>query len=166
MLPGIRRYGVLLIFVCVCATFSARALANRHGSPAPTPDAEADIRAVLTMQMDAWNRGDVDTFMQSYWKSDETQFLGANGVVRGWQAVLERYRKSYPDRKAMGHVSFSHLEVHVDCSDSAWVIGQYQLERESDHPAGIFTLNFRKFPEGWRIVADHTTAFTTPAAAK
>jgi ketosteroid isomerase-like protein len=115
------------------------------------------------MQADAWNRGDIDTFMTAYWKSDETAFVGASGMTRGWQAVLDRYHKNYPDRAAMGHLTFSNLEIHLLCADAAFAIGQFQLQRENDKPAGIFTLDFKKFPEGWRIVVDHTTAF--PATA-
>jgi ketosteroid isomerase-like protein len=121
--------------------------------------AEGPIRAVLAQQTDAWNRADIDAFMAGYWKSDKTLFIGANGVVRGWEAVLARYHRSYPDRKAMGHLRFSNLEVHMECADAAFVVGEFHLEREKDNPAGVFTLNFRRFPEGWRIVADHTTAF-------
>lgn len=164
LLKQFQGFGLLVVFACAGLTISAGEPANRDR--AGSPDGEADIRALLAMQTDAWNRGDVDVFMQGYWKSDETEFLGANGLVRGWQAVLDRYRQNYPDRKAMGHLTFSHLEVHSVCSGAAFVIGQYQLERENDKPAGIFTLNFRKFPEGWRIVADHTTAFAAASAAK
>jgi ketosteroid isomerase-like protein len=122
---------------------------------------EAQIRTLLRTQTDAWNRGDIDTFMAGYWKSNETVFVGASGITRGWQAVLDRYRKNYPDRKAMGQLTFSALEVHLVCQDAAFAIGEFQLERENDKPSGIFTLNFQKFPEGWRIVADHTTAFAS-----
>jgi ketosteroid isomerase-like protein len=118
---------------------------------------DAQIRALLDDQTAAWNRGDVEAFMAGYWKSEETEFVGANGVSRGWQALLERYRKNYPDRKAMGQLSFSNLEIHIVCPDAAYAIGQFKLERENDRPTGFFTLNFRKFTEGWRIVADHTT---------
>lgn len=128
---------------------------------AQTPDAETEIRALLKEQAAAWNRGDIDSFMTSYWKSDQTLFVGATGLVRGWQAVLDRYHRVYPDRKAMGQLTFSNLEVHSYCSDAALVVGNYHLERENDHPEGVFTLDLRKFPEGWRIVADHTTAFRT-----
>jgi ketosteroid isomerase-like protein len=121
--------------------------------------AEAQIRAVLDMQSAAWNRGDIDTFMTGYWKSEETEFVGASGITRGWQAVLERYRLNYPDPKAMGRLTFSNLEVHIVCRDSAFVIGVFKLEREKDQPTGVFTLNFRNFREGWRIVADHTTGY-------
>jgi ketosteroid isomerase-like protein len=103
--------------------------------------------------------------MAGYWKSDQTAFVGASGMTRGWQSVLEHYQKIYPNRQAMGQLTFSALEIHLVCSDAAFAIGQFQLERQTDQPAGIFTLNFRKFPEGWRIVADHTTAFASPSAS-
>jgi ketosteroid isomerase-like protein len=137
----------------------------RGPAAASDSSAEAQIRSVLEMQSAAWNRGDLEAFMQGYWKSDETEFVGASGITRGWQAVLDRYRLNYADGKAMGRLSFSNLEVHVVCPDGAFAIGNFQLEREKDRPAGIFTLNFRKFKEGWRIVADHTTGFAAPAAA-
>jgi ketosteroid isomerase-like protein len=157
MLPSARGFAVTLLLAFFCITISGRGFSTRDA--AQKPDAAAQIHDVLDMQVAAWNRGDVDAFMESYWKSEETEFLGANGLVRGWNAVMARYRRNYPDRKAMGHLTFSDLEVHTLCADAAYVIGQFHLERESDHPEGIFTLNFRKFPEGWRIVADHTTAF-------
>ena len=127
-----------------------------------TPDGsspESQIRALLEAQSDAWNRGDIGAFMTSYWKSDQTAFVGANGLTRGWQGLLDRYHKNYPDRAAMGHLTFSDLEIHVLCPDAAFAIGQFHLQRANDAPAGIFTLDFKKFPEGWRIVVDHTTAF-------
>ena len=127
--------------------------------------AETQIRAVVDMQSAAWNRGDIEAFMEGYWKSPEIEFVGASGITRGWQAVLDRYRRGYPDGKAMGKLSFSNLEVHVVCPDAAFAIGNFQLEREKDRPGGVFTLNFRKFKEGWRIVADHTTGFPSPASA-
>ena len=123
---------------------------------------EKAIRAVLDAQVEAWNRGDVDTFMQSYWKSDKTEFVGASGIFRGWQVVLERYRKNYPDRRSMGTVQFSDLEVTVLSPNAALVVGKYHLQREADQPSGVFTLVFRKFPEGWRIINDHTSAVPNP----
>jgi ketosteroid isomerase-like protein len=141
------------------------ATASRPSTASPAnPSDEAEIRAVLDMQTAAWNRGDIDTFMTSYWNSQQTEFLGANGIAHGWQAVLDRYHHSYPDRKSMGTVSFSDLEVHLTCADAAYVVGKFHLVREADQPSGVFSLDFRKFPEGWRIVLDHTTAFPTTAA--
>jgi len=130
------------------------------GSPpgAKGANPEAAIRAVLDAQVADWNRGDVDAFMTSYWKSESTEFVGASGVAKGWQAVLDRYRKAYPDRQAMGTLTFSDLEVNVLCPTVALVTGHYHLQREKDQPSGVFTLVFRKFPEGWKIINDHTSA--------
>ncbi|MGH9747217.1 MAG: YybH family protein [Candidatus Acidiferrales bacterium] len=145
------------------------ALTSRTGAAAPRPPSsdETQIRTLLEDQTAAWNRGDIEGFMAGYWKSDETEFVSAEGIARGWQALLDRYRRGYPDRKAMGQLSFSNLEIRVECPNSAYAIGEYHLQREKDNPSGIFTLNFRKFPEGWRVVVDHTTAFApTSQAAK
>lgn len=167
-----------MIVMCVAVTCTYAGLlagnvAHTRTRPAPPHQKdsaaaaeESQIRAVLDAQAAAWNRGDVDSFMTSYWKSGETLFVGANGLARGYQAVLNRYHKAYPNPQAMGRLTFSNIEVHVECADTATVIGQYHLQRENDNPAGVFTLNMRKFPEGWRIVLDHTTAFPTPKAAK
>ena len=120
-------------------------------------EGEAAIRAVLEAQVAAWNKGDVDGFMKGYWNSPATTFVGSSGIKRGWQAVLERYRHDYPDRQAMGKLEFSGLEITLLSSDSALVVGQWRLERAHDHPGGVFTLVFRKFPQGWRIIHDHTS---------
>ena len=150
----------MLLFLVLIAGVLVGASSKLMGA-AESSD-ENQIRQLLLLQTDAWNRGDIDSFMAGYWKSDETAFVGANGITRGWQAVLDRYKKNYPDRKAMGQLTFSKLEVHVTCPDAAFAIGQFELERENDKPAGIFTLDFRKFSEGWRIILDHTTGFTQP----
>jgi len=146
--------GILVLLTLPCPTALAA------GSPPGTKDAnpEAAIRAVLDAQVADWNHGDVDHFMESYWKSDSTEFVGANGVVRGWQGVLDRYHKAYPDRQAMGTLTFSDLEVIILCPTAALVVGHYHLQREKDQPTGVFTLVFRKFPEGWKIINDHTSA--------
>jgi ketosteroid isomerase-like protein len=156
--------------VCVPAGFRAESAALKPPAQVATgaerPDEESQILKLLSEQADAWNRGDIDSFMTSYWKSDETLFVGASGIARGWQSVLARYHRVYPDRKAMGHLTFSNMEVHRWCADRALALGNYHLDRENDHPEGIFTLDLRKFPEGWRIVVDHTTAFPAAQPAK
>lgn len=126
----------------------------------------AAIRAVLDMQAATWNCGDIGTFMTGYWKSDKTEFVGASGIFRGWQAVLDRYRKTYPNREAMGQVRFSDVDVHLTSATTAFVVGQYHLQRQAGPVSGVFTLEFRKFADGWKIIVDHTTAFTTAVAAK
>ena|SRR5271167_370221 len=121
-------------------------------------DPQAAIRAVLDAQVTAWNQGDIGAFMDGYKKSGATAFVGSDGILRGWQAGLDRYHKSYPTRQAMGTLTFSHLEITVLSPAAALVMGRWQLQRELDKPGGVFTLVFRKFPEGWRIINDHTSA--------
>lgn len=140
---------------------AAGARTQTNGPPAnsaATGESEGQIRAVLDAQVAAWNRGDVLAFMQGYWKSPQTEFVGSSGIVRGWQPVLDRYRKAYPDRAAMGHLEFSGFEVQVLGPDAALVVGHFRLQRQNDASTGVFTLIFRKFPEGWRIIHDHTSA--------
>jgi len=129
------------------------------GQASQASSTEAAITDLLTRQTAAWNRGELEGFMAGYWKSDKTEFVGASGITRGWETVLEHYRKGYPDRKAMGELRFSILDIHALAPNAAYVLGTYHLEREKGSQEGVFTLILRKFPEGWRIVHDHTTAY-------
>jgi ketosteroid isomerase-like protein len=140
----------------VLSVFLPESLAQSSAGEQENSEREA-VLAVLTMQQKAWNRGDVAAFMEGYWKSPELTFAGSSGIARGWQAVMERYRKNYPDQKAMGHLDFSDLEVRPLSKDAALVIGRWHLQRESAELGGIFTLVFQKFPESWRIIHDHTS---------
>ena len=121
-------------------------------------DAVSEIRNVLQSQQEAWNRGDIDAFMNGYWRSDKTVFVSGDEVTRGWQKVLDRYKKKYSDRAKMGTLTFSDLEITPLSADAAVALGAWKLKRASDEPHGRFTLIFRRFPEGWRIVHDHTSA--------
>ena len=121
------------------------------------------INAVLEEQQTAWNRGNVDAFVVGYWHSAELTFSGSSGVSRGWDGVLARYKKSYPDRAAMGQLDFSELEFRFLGPDAALVLGRWHLKREKDDIGGVFSLVWQRFPEGWKIIHDHTSAV---AAAK
>lgn len=121
------------------------------------PSADAALRALLTAQAADWNRGDIDAFMRGYWNSRETTFAGTSGVSRGWQTVLDHYHKNYPDRAAMGHLDFSEIEITPLGSDAALILGRWHLNRDAGPVGGIFTLVARRFPEGWRIIHDHTS---------
>jgi len=116
------------------------------------------IDEVLKAQQAAWNRGDVDAFLVGYWRSPELTFSGGNGVSRGWDGVLARYKKSYPNHAAMGQLAFSDLEFRFLGPDAALVLGQWHLKRESGDIGGVFTLVWQKFPDGWKIIHDHTSA--------
>lgn len=117
----------------------------------------AEIRAVMDSQVAAWNRGDIEGFMQGYWKSENLVFVSGANVTRGWQPTAERYKKNYDSREKMGVLTFSDLQIDVLSKDAAVVLGSWSLQREKDNPQGKFTLIFRKFKDGWRIVHDHTS---------
>lgn len=118
---------------------------------------EADIRKVMDDQSAAWNRGDIDGFMRGYWNSPQLVFVSGANVTRGWQPTLDRYKKGYDTREKMGTLTFSDLEITALSKDAAVVLGSWSLARQNDNPHGKFTLIFRKFREGWRIVMDHTS---------
>lgn len=117
----------------------------------------SEIRKVLETQTKAWNDGDIDGFMKGYWNSPDLIFVSGDNVTRGWQPTIARYRKTYDSRAKMGTLTFSDLEVDVLSKDSAVVLGSWALAREKDNPHGKFTLIFRKFKDGWKIIHDHTS---------
>jgi ketosteroid isomerase-like protein len=116
-----------------------------------------EIRAVMSAQVAAWNRGDIDGFMNGYARSAETEFVSGDKITRGWQTVRDNYRKKYDSREKMGVLKFSEIKVTPLASDAAIVLGRWQLARQKDKPHGTFTLVFRRTPAGWRIVHDHTS---------
>jgi uncharacterized protein (TIGR02246 family) len=118
----------------------------------------SEIRAVLRGQQEAWNRGDIDSFMNGYAHDETTVFVSGDEVRRGWQTVRDRYLSKYDDRSKMGTLTFSDFEIEQLGPDSAFALGHWELKRASDNPHGRFTLIFRKTVDGWRIVHDHTSA--------
>src|SRR4051812_24967204 len=115
------------------------------------------ILNVLETQRQAWNRGDVEGYMEGYWKSDSLLFVGNTAPTHGWQATLARYKRSYPDKAAMGILTFTVLKVELLDSTNAFMLGGWSLKREKDAPGGYFTLWFRKINGEWKIVVDHTS---------
>jgi len=118
----------------------------------------AAIRAVLDAQAAAWNRGDVEAYMDGYDRSPKTEFVGGDSFTRGWQEVLDRYKQKYDTREKMGTLTFTDLEINILSSDAALVLGRWRLKRANDEPHGTFTLLFRKTKAGWRIVHDHSSS--------
>jgi ketosteroid isomerase-like protein len=111
---------------------------------------------VMYKQMAAWNRGDLEGFMQGYWKSDSLMFVSSKPTY-GWQATLDNYKRGYPDKAAMGILSFDIKKVEVIDATNAFVFGAWHLKREKDNPGGYFTLWFRKIKGEWKVVVDHTS---------
>ena len=126
-------------------------------SGATKENVRSEIRAVMSAQVAAWNRGDIDGFMDGYARSPATEFVSGDKLTRGWQTVRDRYKKKYDRREKMGTLTFSEIAITPLSSDSALVLGRWKLVRKGDKPHGIFTLLFRRTPAGWRIVHDHTS---------
>ena len=115
------------------------------------------ILEVLNKQVKAWNQGDIDGFMRTYWNSPDLIFVSGTTVTKGWQPTLERYKRTYGSREKMGTLQFTNLQVSTLAKDSAMVLGNWALTRANDHPHGKFTLKFRKINNQWYIVRDQTT---------
>lgn len=129
-------------------------------TPAKPKEAKtiAVIRAVLDAQRDAWNRGDIEGYMDGYERSEQTVFVSGDNLTRGWQTVLDRYKKNYNTREKMGTLTFSDLEITLPGKESAVVLGRWHLKRVGDEPHGRFTLIFKKTRQGWKIIHDHTSS--------
>ena len=129
----------------------------------PNPKKDADevaraIRAVMEAQQAAWNRGDIEGFMDGYERADTTTFVSGGEITRGWQTVLNRYKQRYSSPEAMGTLSFSELDIQPIGTSYAIADGRWQLSRAGDAPHGRFTLLFRQTSSGWRIIHDTTTS--------
>jgi beta-aspartyl-peptidase (threonine type) len=122
--------------------------------------AESSPRAVLDAQVMAWNRGDLEGFMDGYWRSDELTFFSGDTITKGWQATLERYRKKYQaEGKEMGRLVFSELRVDAITDDWSVVRGRWKLTlKDGTTPNGLFTLVLRKIDGRWRVTHDHTSS--------
>ncbi len=138
------------------------AISNQAQAQVTSSDsaAKAAVEHVLRTQQEAWNKHDLETFMAGYWNSTELTFFSGAKESRGWQATIERYRATYASPgHEMGKLEFSGLRIEILGADAAFVRGAWQLTMsDGKTPHGLFTLIFRKFPEGWKIVHDHTSA--------
>lgn len=153
------------MFVLLRSAFVIAALAGSVGHLASAPlssekGAQREIRAVLNAQAAAWNRGDVDAYIDGYARAASTEFISGDTLTRGWRTVRDRYRKKYNNRAKMGTLTFSEVQITTLAPDAALVVGRWRLVRRNDKPHGFFTLLFRRTSGGWRIVHDHTSSAT------
>jgi ketosteroid isomerase-like protein len=118
---------------------------------------ELAIKAVLDEQTKAWNKGDLQSFMNGYWESDSLVFIGKSGPKYGYKTTLENYKKSYPDTAAMGKLKFDILQVKRLSIIYFFVVGKWHLQRSIGDVEGHFTLLFKKVKTKWVIVADHSS---------
>ena len=118
---------------------------------------EAAIRQLLNDQTRFWNRGDIDSFMTTYWHSDSLMFIGKNGITYGWTNTLNNYKKNYPDLAAMGRLSFEIVLVKRLSFEYFQVIGKWNLQRSMGDLSGHYTLLLKKINGNWLIIADHSS---------
>ncbi len=138
-----------LIFCLMCISLSSLAQSNTD---------RKTILALLERQTNDWNTGNIDAFMEGYWKSDSLAFVGAKGPTYGWQNTLDNYKKRYPDRATMGTLKFDILRLQFIGKGVAMLIGKWHLTRpEKGDVGGHYTLVFRKIDNKWVIISDHTS---------
>ena len=150
----------LRLALCLVAVSLAIPAVSQHQSLSTVPQQQLDVIKVLLAQAEAWNRGDLEAFAQTYKDSPDTLLISGT-VNRGYAGLLDAYRKNYPDRGAMGTLSFSELEAHPLDERFAVVVGRFSLERskkDGGNAQGIFSLVLEKTEKGWMIIVDHTTS--------
>lgn len=118
---------------------------------------EQAIRTVMQNQQNCWNAGDLECFMEGYWKSEKLVFIGSKGLTYGWQQTLDNYKESYPTKEKMGNLTFELLILEPLSEDFWSVVGKWSLERKDDSPSGHFSLIFRRLGNDWVIVSDHSS---------
>lgn len=169
-----RSLGMGLFVLAACGTapaaFAQTPSPSQHDHPPgsyppvfvePVPGAEAieaEVRAVLEFQQEAWNAGDIRGFMVGYARHDSLVFISGDVVRRGWQENLYAYMRNYPDQAAMGTLSFEDVDVRPLTPEYALAYGIWRLRRAEDEPMGLFSLLFRNTDDGWKIIHDHTSA--------
>lgn len=116
------------------------------------------VKTILLRQQEDWNNGKIDAFMNGYWESENLKFVGANGVTKGYDATLKNYHKRYPDRAAMGKLTFGIKSVEKLSRKVIMLVGTWDLERATGPIGGYFTLMWKKIKGKWVIIADHTSA--------
>lgn len=140
---------VLLLFTIIFLLF---------GCTKPTFEADKfAIQQVMANQERCWSRGDLDGYMDGYWKSDSLRFIGKRGVTKGWQTTFDNYKKSYPDKANMGKLRFDLISFEPLGKNQMFVVGKWTLLREKDTLGGYYLLIWRKIDGQWKIVCDHTS---------
>ena len=148
-------------FICWLALLGCTKPVSNSAKEALTAKAKKQeltaIARVLQTQQEAWNRADIDAYMQGYWQSDSLTFVGKSGLTYGWNKTLSNYRKSFPDAAAMGRLNFTILKTELLSPAQAYTIGKWHVTRSGGNIQGHFTLLWKKLNGNWVIVSDHST---------
>ena len=137
------------LFFLVAILFVIKSQAQKHD--------EGEIRNLLVQQTEAWNRGDISGFMQTYWQNDSLMFIGKDGITWGWKNTLERYKKGYPDKETMGQLSFEVIQMKKLSAEYFFVVGKWMLKRNAGDLSGHYNLLMKRIKGQWKIIADHSS---------
>jgi beta-aspartyl-peptidase (threonine type) len=162
----IQRRRVKLCILAVAA-LAARGSARAQDPPDLSDRSAGSVRSVLVRQVADWNKGDLDAFLAGYWNSPRVVFQSGGQRLDGWEAMRERYRLRYQAQgRAMGQLAFSQLDIEPLGPEAVLARGRWGLTMpDGAKPGGLFTVIFRKFPQGWKIIHDHTSADDPPSDA-
>jgi ketosteroid isomerase-like protein len=141
---------------CLVVLLSLLFYAKLTAQPISPADEQA-IRTIINQQQKDWNKGDIAAFMTGYWKNDSLTFTGASGITYGWTNTYQNYLKRYDSPAKMGQLAFTVLEILPLGQDHMKVIGRWHLTRSMGNIGGHFTLIFKRFADGWKIISDHTS---------
>jgi len=141
-----------LIFTCFISIFLSNLLFAQKDNKDITI-----VKSILQRQSEDWNSGNIESFMNGYWKSDQLKFIGSNGVIYGYEATLARYKKNYPDKKTMGNLKFDIINAEKLSANVILIVGKFTLTREIGDASGYFSLTWKKIGKEWLIIADHTS---------
>ena len=145
-----RLFAIIILIGCLSMNSFAEAKIRKKE--------KSNIEGLLAKQVEAWNEGNLEKFMQTYWNSEQLSFVGSRGPTYGWQATLDSYKKGYPDKAAMGNLKFTILELSKIDRKTVYVIGKFELTREKGFLSGHFTLVIQKIKNEWLIVSDHSSS--------
>lgn len=150
--------GFLLVFTAfLLASCNSKETEEARPTDIDMKEAEIKISEAMNAQEAAWNAGDIPGFMATYKNDSEITFVSSRGVDKGYETILARYLKSYPDKATMGKLEFEILEFIPAGANNAMLIGKWTLYRENDQPGGYFSLLWENSPKGWKIINDHTS---------
>jgi ketosteroid isomerase-like protein len=149
---------LLCLFLMACNPQVQQSKATQN-TVALSTTAKEEVQQVLQQQSECWSKGDLECYMQGYWKSDSLLFVGSRGLTYGWQPTLDNYKRGYPDASAMGKLTFDLKEMRSLSSEVMLVVGKWHLQREAakGNLEGHFSVLFKKFEDGWKIIADHSS---------
>lgn len=147
-----------ILFILVCSFGLCTACTSPESSQTKA-NAEAEVRQVLAAQSTCWSQGNLECYMNGYWKSYSLLFVGKRGLTYGWQQTLDNYKRSYPDAAAMGKLTFDLKEMRKLSPEKMLVVGKWHLQREASigDLEGHFSVILKEYANGWKIIADHSS---------